>query len=76
MEANYTFRQLPKSTTLENWVNATSAGFRFACKAHQRITHINRLKKSEFNELFFKTLGPPARLQTLRPSFVSTAAQF
>src|SRR5579863_5482790 len=38
VEINYTFRQLPKAATLENWVNATPAGFVFACKAHMRIT--------------------------------------
>jgi hypothetical protein len=35
-------------------VNATPAGFMFACKAHTRITHINRLKESEFTEVFFE----------------------
>ena len=58
VEINYTFRQLPKAATLENWVAATGDGFLFACKAHMRITHINRLKESEFTELFFKALEP------------------
>jgi uncharacterized protein YecE (DUF72 family) len=58
VEINYTFRQLPKAATLENWLNATPAGFVFACKAHLRITHINRLKESEFTEIFFKALEP------------------
>ncbi|HLX45325.1 MAG TPA: DUF72 domain-containing protein, partial [Bryobacteraceae bacterium] len=48
VEINYTFRQLPSVSTLEKWVEATPAGFVFACKAHQRITHILRLKESEF----------------------------
>ena len=30
VEINYTFRQLPKATTLENWINATPEGFSFA----------------------------------------------
>ena len=34
VEINYTFRQLPKASTLENWVSATPEGFLFACKAH------------------------------------------
>src|SRR5580704_368558 len=46
VEINYTFRQLPSASTLENWVNATPQGFVFACKAHQRITHISRLRES------------------------------
>jgi len=32
VEINYTFRQLPKAATLENWVTATPEGFLFACK--------------------------------------------
>ena len=28
VEINYTFRQLPKASTLENWVTATPDGFR------------------------------------------------
>jgi uncharacterized protein YecE (DUF72 family) len=58
VEVNYTFRQLPKAATLENWVNATPQNFAFACKAHQRITHFNRLKESEFTELFFRAIDP------------------
>jgi uncharacterized protein YecE (DUF72 family) len=67
VEANYTFRQLPKSTTLENWVAAVPEGFRFACKAHQRITHFNRLKESEFTELFFKAIDPLRAARRLGP---------
>src|SRR3984893_759679 len=64
---NYPFRQLPKAATLENWVNATPAGFVFACKAHMRITHINRLKESEFTEVFFKALEPLRASRRLGP---------
>jgi uncharacterized protein YecE (DUF72 family) len=67
VEINYTFRQLPKAATLENWVNATPDGFLFACKAHMRITHINRLKESEFTELFFKALEPLRVARRLGP---------
>jgi uncharacterized protein YecE (DUF72 family) len=58
VEINYTFRQLPKATTLEKWVAAVPPEFMFVCKAHQRITHINRLKPSEFTPLFFKAIEP------------------
>jgi uncharacterized protein YecE (DUF72 family) len=58
VEINYTFRHLPSASTLENWVAATPAGFRFAIKAHQRITHIQRLKASEFTEVFFRAIDP------------------
>jgi len=67
VEINYTFRQLPKAATLENWVAATGDGFLFACKAHMRITHINRLKESEFTELFFKALEPLRASRRLGP---------
>lgn len=58
VEINYTFRRLPSSATLENWVTVTPPGFVFVLKAHQRITHIQRLKPSEFNEVFFKAIDP------------------
>jgi uncharacterized protein YecE (DUF72 family) len=67
VEVNYTFRQLPKASTLENWVGMTPAGFVFVCKAHQRITHINRLKESEFNGLFFKAIEPVRASRRLGP---------
>ena len=67
VEINYTFRQLPKAATLEAWVNATPAGFMFACKAHMRVTHINRLKESEFTEVFFKALEPLRASRRLGP---------
>jgi uncharacterized protein YecE (DUF72 family) len=67
VEINYTFRQLPKSTTLENWVAATGEGFLFACKAHQRITHISRLRESEFTDVFFRAIDPLRTTRRLGP---------
>jgi len=67
VEINYTFRQLAKAATVETWVTATPDGFLFACKAHMRITHINRLKESEFNELFFRALEPLRATRRLGP---------
>jgi uncharacterized protein YecE (DUF72 family) len=67
VEVNYTFRQLPSASTLENWVNATPANFQFACKAHQRITHIQRLKESEFTQVFFKAIDPLRAARRLGP---------
>src|SRR5690349_7723706 len=58
VEVNYTFRRLPSVSTLENWVNQTRAGFVFPVKAHMRITHILRLKPSEFTEVFFRAIDP------------------
>jgi uncharacterized protein YecE (DUF72 family) len=67
VEINYTFRQLPKGSTLENWIQATPEGFSFACKAHQRITHILRLRESEFIEVFFKAIDPLRATRRLGP---------
>jgi uncharacterized protein YecE (DUF72 family) len=67
VEINYTFRQLPKATTLENWVAATPADFTFVCKAHQRITHIQRLRESEFTDLFFRAIDPLRAARRLGP---------
>lgn len=67
VEINYTFRQLPSASTLEKWVEATPSGFVFACKAHQRITHIQRLKESEFTPLFFRAIDPLRSARRLGP---------
>jgi len=44
VEINYTFRRTPSASTLGKWIGATPDGFAFAIKAHQRITHMFRLK--------------------------------
>lgn len=67
VEINYTFRRLPSASTLENWAAETPPGFVFAMKAHQRITHIQRLKPSEFTELFFKAVDPLRSARRLGP---------
>jgi uncharacterized protein YecE (DUF72 family) len=67
VEVNYTFRRLPSASTLENWVNQTRAGFVFALKAHMRITHIHRLKPSEFTEVFFRAIEPLRTARRLGP---------
>lgn len=43
VEINYTFRRHPSEKTVKAWIEQTPDDFRFACKAHQRITHIARL---------------------------------
>ncbi|MGH9558957.1 MAG: DUF72 domain-containing protein [Bryobacteraceae bacterium] len=67
VEVNYTFRQLPSAATLENWVAATPDGFLFACKANQRITHILRLRESDFLETFFRAIDPLRSARRLGP---------
>ncbi|MBO0699598.1 MAG: DUF72 domain-containing protein, partial [Zavarzinella sp.] len=75
VEINSTFRGVPKVSVLEGWVAEVPAGFRFALKAPQRITHIKRLKDvgqpvAEFLEVaatLKKRLGP--LLFQLPPNF-------
>jgi uncharacterized protein YecE (DUF72 family) len=68
VEVNYTYRQLPKASTLEGWVNATPAGFLFAPKAHMKLTHILRLKNAgEFTEVFFRAIDPLRTSRRLGP---------
>jgi uncharacterized protein YecE (DUF72 family) len=68
VEINYTFRRLPSASTLAAWVEATPAGFVFAVKANQRITHILRLKNAaEATELFLRMIDPLRTARRLGP---------
>lgn len=68
VEINYTFRRLPAATTLENWMKATPATFRFACKANMRITHILRLKDvGAALDLFLRSIDPLRSSRRLGP---------
>jgi uncharacterized protein YecE (DUF72 family) len=44
VEVNYTFRSIPNEKLLAGWIEATPPEFKFAIKAHQRITHFKRLR--------------------------------
>jgi uncharacterized protein YecE (DUF72 family) len=68
VEVNFTFRQLVKETTVQKWIAETPTGFRLGIKAHQVITHIKRLKKTEdFVPRFFATIEPLASAEKLGP---------
>lgn len=68
VEVNFTFRQLLKETTAQKWISETPSGFRFGVKAHQVITHIKRLKKTEdFVLRFLSTIEPLASAGKLGP---------
>jgi uncharacterized protein YecE (DUF72 family) len=68
VEVNFTFRQLVKETTIQNWIQETPAHFRFGVKAHQVITHIKRLKGTEeFLPRFLATIAPLASAGKLGP---------
>ncbi len=59
VEINYTFRRTPSESTIENWVNLSSDKFRFCIKAHQRITHLKRLKDvKEPTDFFLRSIDP------------------
>jgi uncharacterized protein YecE (DUF72 family) len=68
VEVNYTFRKRPAPKTLENWCAATPQSFSFAVKAHQRITHIKRLKDVGADiSGFYESLQPLASSGKLGP---------
>ena len=68
VEVNFTFRQLVKETTIQNWLAETPAHFRLGVKAHQVITHIKRLKGTEeFVSRFLATIEPLAAAGKLGP---------
>lgn len=77
VEINYTFRALPAATTLSNWVGMTPAHFVFCPKAHQRLTHILKLKNAEsFTELFLKTIDPLRSARRLGPILFQLSPAF
>src|SRR5215467_724161 len=68
VEINYTFRRLPAAATLESWASQTLAGFVFAVKANQRITHILRLKNAEHaTAIFLQAIDPLRTARRLGP---------
>lgn len=68
VEVNFTFRQLVKESTVQNWIQEVPANFRFGVKAHQVITHIKRLKGVEdFVPRFLTTIAPLASAGKLGP---------
>ena len=68
VEVNFTFRQLVKETTIQNWMQDTPAHFRFGIKAHQVITQIKRLKATDdFLQRFLTTIEPLASAGKLGP---------
>ena len=59
VEVNYTFRRFPTEKLLRGWIEATPAGFQFAVKANQKITHVARLRDvPEFTGEFLTALQP------------------
>jgi uncharacterized protein YecE (DUF72 family) len=68
VEVNFSFRQLVKESTIQNWIEQTPPHFRLGIKAHQVITHIKRLKATEdFVPRFLATIEPLAAAGKLGP---------
>jgi uncharacterized protein YecE (DUF72 family) len=58
VEINNTFYHMPTESVLTSWAEQVPAGFIFAFKAPQAITHFKRLKNVESEvEYFFRTLS-------------------
>ena len=47
VEINHTFYRMPTESLLLQWAGSVPEGFRFALKANQQITHIQRLRNCE-----------------------------
>jgi uncharacterized protein YecE (DUF72 family) len=47
VEINHSFYRMPTETALLNWAKSVPEGFRFALKANQQITHMQRLRGCE-----------------------------
>jgi uncharacterized protein YecE (DUF72 family) len=56
VEINYTYHRLPSRSTLEGWISETPENFVLCLKAHMRITHLNRLKRTDFTPAFFNAI--------------------
>lgn len=68
VEVNYTFRRFPTEKLLRGWIEATPPNFKFAIKAHQKITHVKRLRDVlDFTGEFLTALQPLDVEQKLGP---------
>jgi uncharacterized protein YecE (DUF72 family) len=68
VEINYTFRRLPATSTLSNWIAATPERFIFSLKARERLTHFLRLENAEeFTSVFFRSIEPLLTAKKLGP---------
>ena len=68
VEVNYTFRRFPTEKLLRGWIEATPPAFQFAIKAHQKITHVARLREVvDFTSDFLRSLQPLDEEKKLGP---------
>jgi uncharacterized protein YecE (DUF72 family) len=77
VEVNYTFRTIPTEKLLAGWIEATPPDFKFAIKAHQRITHFKRLRDAaEVTKEFLDSLKPLRRAKKLGPVLFQLRGDF
>jgi uncharacterized protein YecE (DUF72 family) len=68
VEVNYTFRRMPSEKLLKRWIDSTPSAFKFAVKAHFRITHSRRLRDAaEPTANFIASLEPLRKAGRLGP---------
>jgi uncharacterized protein YecE (DUF72 family) len=75
VEINATFYRMPTEKLLQGWAAAVPAGFRFALKAPQRITHQKRLK-SAAEELQYFTRTAATLGERLGPTLFQLPPNF
>jgi uncharacterized protein YecE (DUF72 family) len=77
VEVNYTFRTFPTPELLAGWIEATPSEFKFAFKAHQRITHFKRLRDvAETTKEFLDVLRPLRNAGKLGPVLFQLPGNF
>ena len=77
VEINHSFYRMPAERTLREWAAAVPAGFQFALKLNQKLTHVQRLRDCE--ELLERFLGAASVLaasQQLGPLLVQLPPNF
>ena len=77
VEVNYTFRTIPTEKLLSGWIAATPPEFKFAIKAHQRITHFKRLRDAgDVTAEFLDSLQPLHKANKLGPVLFQLRGDF
>jgi uncharacterized protein YecE (DUF72 family) len=77
VEVNYTFGRRVSEELLQRWASAVPEHFRFAVKAHRRITHNKRLREAgPITAEFLSSLEPLRRTSKLGPVLFQLPANF
>jgi uncharacterized protein YecE (DUF72 family) len=77
VEVNYTFGRRVSDELLRRWAEAVPANFRFAVKAHRRITHSKRLRDAAaVTEEFLASLEPLRQSGKLGPVLFQLPGNF